>query len=133
MREASLVIASLLLLCACGGSNNGAPSMTTAERFPVPEDLVGTSFVLNCPAAKAKVRAADKALAWIEDEFLADPEMGETTRDYYKRRLPGQYGERAAYIAANPKCFDADRLEEAHKFVDAAKRQYENWRKGDPA
>ena len=133
MRRASLILASLLALCACGGGNTQTAGKTKAERFPVPDDLVGTSFVLECTAAKAKVKEADEALAWLEDEYLADPEVGDATRDYYKKRLPGYYGRRAAYVAANPKCFDVARLEEAHKYIDGAKRRYENWRKGDPA
>lgn len=132
MHRASLVVvASLLVLFACGGGNSQTAGEMTAEKFPVPEDLVGTSFVLKCSAAKAKVKDADGAIDVME-EMSADPEVSDTTRDYHKKKLPGIRGERAAYIAANPKCFDAARLEGAHRFIDGAKREYEKWRKGDP-
>jgi hypothetical protein len=123
MRLVSAVFLSLLVFSACGGSGGGrdSPSTDNAERFPVPDDLVGTKYEMDCDAAKSLVKDRDETIRGAQ-KFLADPKLRPGTRKYIEKNLIGISVDRAAIVAANPSCFTIAQLKEAHKITDAREK-----------
>lgn len=118
MRLASAIFLALLALPACSGSGSSDSSSEKLERFPVPDDLVGTKYEMDCDKAKPQVKDRDELIGMMQ-KFMVEPDLSDATRSHYRKKLTGILVDRALIIAANPSCFSVARLKEAHEITDA--------------